>query len=108
VKVAASSPDLAELVRIARASGARIVDVSSAVMILVLTDAPARVAAFVARLRPFGIVELIQSGRIAMALGSLGKGQRRGDSGPEPEQAPLMNPYPFRWQADGTSDDEAA
>ncbi|MGH7713241.1 MAG: acetolactate synthase small subunit, partial [Gemmatimonadaceae bacterium] len=75
VKVTASSPSLADLVRIARESGARIVDVSAAVMILVITDAPGRVATFVERMRPFGIVELIRSGRIAMALGTLATGR---------------------------------
>ncbi|MGQ0641386.1 MAG: acetolactate synthase small subunit [Gemmatimonadaceae bacterium] len=107
VKVTASNASLADLVRIARESGARIVEVSAGVMILALTDAPQGVATFVERMRPFGIVELIQSGRIAMALGSLGSRDAVRERSRDAERA-LLNTHPFRWQADGTSDDEAA
>jgi acetolactate synthase I/III small subunit len=110
VKVTAPSPSLAELVSIAAESHARVVEVSAAVMILVLTDAPERVAVFVERLRPFGILELIRSGRIAMALGASPArltervtrpetAQRATDGGPG---------RPYQWQADGASDTEAA
>ncbi len=110
VKVTASGSTFADLVNTASESGARIVDVNAAVMILVLTDAPARVAAFVDRLQPFGILELNRSGRIAMALGTLATGSERArtsasarDSNPPP-----VSTHHFRWQADGTTDDEAA
>jgi acetolactate synthase-1/3 small subunit len=111
VKVSAPSPSLAELVSIARESGARIVDVSAAVMILALTDTPARVAEFVERVRPFGLLELIRSGRIAMALGApppagiAGRGRRPESAHPSTDLAPSQ---PYRWQADGASDTEAA
>lgn len=110
VKVTAPSPSIGELVSIARESGARIVDVSAGVMILALTDTPARVAVFVERLRPFGVLELIRSGRIAMALGATAAGVA--GSGPRPESThrttDLAPSHPHHWQADGASDNEAA
>lgn len=116
VKVTVQSQNLAGLMQIAREAGARIVDVSAAAMILVLTDAPSHVAAFVQRLQPFGIVELNRSGRIAMALGTPA-GRTARSRRPATERAEdditlastLPNStHPYRWQADGVSDDEAA
>lgn len=110
VKVTAPSPSLAELVSIADEAGARIVDVSAAVMILVLMDAPGRVTAFVERLRPFGVLELIRSGRIAMALGTPAAGGAGYSRRPETaHRADDPAPgHPYSWQADGASDTEAA
>ena len=108
VKVTASSPILADLVSIAREAGARIVDVSSTAMILVLTDVPERVATFVDSLQPFGILELNRSGRIAMALGTQPTGAARHRRHESAGAAAPASTQPYRWQADGTSDDEAA
>lgn len=106
VKLSTDSPSLAELVTLGQESGARIMDLSATVMILALTDAPERVAAFVERLRPFGILELIRSGRIAMALGTFpAHGGRPESARRTGDVAPT---HPYRCQADGTSDNEAA
>lgn len=110
VKVTAPSPRLAELVSITRESGARIVEMNAAVMVLVLTDKPEHVAAFVDQLRPFGVLELIRSGRIAMALGTPATvGTAHGRKPETTQRAGDFAPsHPYRWQADGASDDEAA
>lgn len=107
VKVTAASARLADLTAIARESGARVVEVNASAMILATTDAPERVATFVERLRPFGILELIRSGRIAMAL----DGPPTSDANHPPESVPRADHapvLPYRWQADGASDHEAA
>lgn len=109
VKVTAAS-GLAELVSIAREFDARIVDVTAAVMILVLMDAPDRVGAFVERLGPFGVLELTRSGRIAMARGAaLAEVVRRNPRRESAHRAGELAPsHPYQWQADGASDTEAA
>lgn len=109
VKLTAASANLAAVVTVARESNARIVDMSAAVMILVLTDAPECVAVFVERVRPFGILELIRSGRIAMALGASPAGIAGRVTRPETVQRTSdRGPGPYQWQADGASDSEAA
>ena len=49
--------------------GARVVDVGSTTMILEITAFPSKVEQFVEILRPFGIKEMLRTGRIAMVRG---------------------------------------
>ena len=115
VKVMAASPRLAELVNLARETGARIVDVNAAAMIFSITDTPPRIEAFIERMRPYRILELIRSGRIAMPLGApiAGRGALPASRATEVTQREVDYPphpptHSYRWQADGASDDEAA
>ncbi len=55
-----------EIVALATASQARILDTGPQSMILELTDAPAAIDRFISLLKPFGLKELARTGRIAM------------------------------------------
>ena len=70
VKVHAPSAVRAELIALAGVYNARVVDVSATSMILEVTAFPAKVEHFVEIMRPYGIQEMMRTGRLAMARGS--------------------------------------
>jgi acetolactate synthase-1/3 small subunit len=70
VKVHAPKTSRAELIALAGVYNARIVDVGANTMILEVTAFPSKVEQFVEIMRPFGIKELLRTGRIAMVRGS--------------------------------------
>jgi acetolactate synthase-1/3 small subunit len=49
--------------------GARIIDVDGTLLIAEMSDTEERVEAFIAALRPFGIVELVRTGVVSMGRG---------------------------------------
>ena len=63
-----SLSQIRELVEIFRA---RIVDVSAADVMVEISGQENKIEAFIERMRPFGITELVRSGRIAMVRGSV-------------------------------------
>jgi acetolactate synthase I/III small subunit len=63
---AQTRPEIMQMVEIFRA---KIVDVSSEVLIVEATGTREKVSAFLEMLRPFGIVELMRTGRMAMSRG---------------------------------------
>lgn len=69
VKVAASKATRPEMVALATASGARVVNVGAMSMIVEMTGAPAEVDRFIDLARPFGIREMMRTGRIAIGCG---------------------------------------
>jgi acetolactate synthase-1/3 small subunit len=69
IKVHATSEARAEIVTLANIFGAKIVDVAANSMIIEMTGAPAKVENFVEVVRPFGIKEMMRTGRIAMVRG---------------------------------------
>ena len=58
--------EIRELVEIFRA---KIVDVGAAEMMIEISGRESKIEAFIDRMRPYGIIELVRSGRIAMARG---------------------------------------
>ena len=50
--------------------GARIADVSSEVLVIEMTGPRDKVSAFSDLLQPFGVVELMRTGRVAMSRGA--------------------------------------
>tara|TARA_Y100001960_G_C14411325_1_gene698296 strand:- start:131 stop:583 length:453 start_codon:yes stop_codon:yes gene_type:complete len=60
--------EIRELVDIFRG---RIVDVGAEEMMIELSGRERKIEAFIERMRPFGIVELVRAGRIAMVRGKL-------------------------------------
>jgi acetolactate synthase-1/3 small subunit len=66
LKVHAPQRSRPEVVALAQAFQARILDTGSHSMILELTDAPAAIDRFINLLKPFGLKELARTGRIAM------------------------------------------
>ncbi|MBO9308981.1 MAG: acetolactate synthase small subunit [Chloroflexi bacterium] len=65
IKVRASG----QAVWLASQFGARILDYSDEMMILELSDEEARVEQFIEALRPYGIIELVRTGVVAMGRG---------------------------------------
>ena len=70
--------EVKELVEVFRG---RIVDVGESEVMIEISGRESKVEAFIERMRPFGIIELVRTGRIAMVR-SLGKPDR--DSPPPP------------------------
>jgi acetolactate synthase I/III small subunit len=70
VKVHAPSNRRAEVNALAEAFEARVADVGTDSMMVELTAAPDRVDAFIELIRPFGIKEMVRSGRLAMVRGT--------------------------------------
>jgi acetolactate synthase-1/3 small subunit len=69
VKVKADAQSRAEIMQMAEIFGARIVDVTSEVLLIEMTGAREKVGAFIDLLMPFGIIELMRTGRLAMSRG---------------------------------------
>lgn len=88
VKLATDGADAGAVVEAAGSFRARVAEIGAGIVLVEVSDAPERVDALVERLRPFGILEIARTGRVALAL--------RGD---EPT---------YRWQADGFADPSAA
>lgn len=72
VKVHAPGPSRAEIVSLTSVFDAKIVDVGSNTMIIEMTGTPAKVENFLDVIRPFGLKEMMRTGRIAMVRGARG------------------------------------
>jgi acetolactate synthase I/III small subunit len=69
IKVRAGAQTRGEIMQMAEIFGARIVDVTSDVMLMEMTGPREKVGAFIDLLAPFGIVEQMRTGRLAMGRG---------------------------------------
>ena len=69
VKVAAPPGRLSEIRELVEIFRAQIVDVSAEVVMIEISGKERKIEAFIELVRPFGIVELVRSGRIAMVRG---------------------------------------
>lgn len=69
VKVRADATARAQIVQVASVFRARVVDVSPGALIAEITGDEGKIAGFVEMLRPFGIVELVRTGQLAMTRG---------------------------------------
>lgn len=72
-KIAAPKTSRAELVALASVFGARVVSVGANSMIMEMTGPSADVERFIDIVRPFGIREMMRTGRIAMGCGPQGQ-----------------------------------
>ena len=70
VKVHAPSAKRGEISSLAEVFGARIVDVGHDTLMVELTASPDKVDTFVELVRPFGIREIVRTGRVAMVRGT--------------------------------------
>lgn len=70
IKVSASEQRRMEIMQLVEIFRARIVDVASESLIIEITGAEDKIDSFVDVLRPFGIIEMVRTGVIAMARGS--------------------------------------
>ena len=69
VKIHAPSANRPEIVALAGVFDAKIVDVGYNTMIIEMTGTPSKVENFVEVIRPFGVKEMMRTGRIAMVRG---------------------------------------
>jgi acetolactate synthase-1/3 small subunit len=69
IKVKADAQSRAEIMQMVEIFAATIVDVTSEVLLIEMTGARDKVGAFIDLLSPFGIVELMRTGRLAMSRG---------------------------------------
>ncbi len=72
IKVSTNRDSRAEIVQLAQIVGAQVVDVAQDSVILQMTDEEEAIDAFVALIRPFGIKEMVRTGRVAMVRGAQG------------------------------------
>jgi acetolactate synthase-1/3 small subunit len=66
IKVRADAQSRSEIMQIVEIFRAKIIDVSAEVILIEMTGTREKVSAFMELLRPFGVVELMRTGRIAM------------------------------------------
>jgi acetolactate synthase-1/3 small subunit len=69
IKLHSTSATRAEVVTLATIFDAKIVDVATSSMIIEMTGTPSKVQNFVDVVKPFGIKEMMRTGRIAMVRG---------------------------------------
>ena len=70
IKIAAGEGRRSEIRELAEIFRARIVDVASDMVMVEISGQERKLEAFVDLIRPFGIIELVRTGRIAMVRGS--------------------------------------
>ncbi|MBU2601497.1 MAG: acetolactate synthase small subunit [Actinobacteria bacterium] len=70
VKVKATAENRSEIMQIAEIFRAKIIDVSKTMLVIEVTGTREKVGAIMKLLRPFGIVELVRTGRVAMSRGT--------------------------------------
>ncbi len=70
IKVAAAEGKRSEIRELAEVFRGRIVDVSTEVVMIEISGKERKIESFIELMRPFGIIELVRSGRIAMVRGT--------------------------------------
>lgn len=70
IKVRAENGHRTEIFELVNVFRARIVDVSPEVVMIELSGKEGKIEAFIEAMRPFGILELVRTGRIAMVRGT--------------------------------------
>ena len=74
VKVAADAARRAELLEITNIFRAKVIDMSQEAVIIEVTGSEDKIAAFIDMVRPFGIVEIARTGKIALLRSRNGAG----------------------------------
>lgn len=69
IKVHASDGNRAEIVTLCNVFNAKVVDATTTTMIIEMTGTPAKVENFIEVIRPFGILEMMRTGQVAMVRG---------------------------------------
>jgi len=73
IKVAADATRRTELLEVANIFRAKIIDMSAEAVIVEVTGSEDKIAAFIDMVRPFGIVELARTGKIALSRSMSGQ-----------------------------------
>jgi|GraSoiStandDraft_41_1057321.scaffolds.fasta_scaffold797929_2 acetolactate synthase-1/3 small subunit len=72
LKVTAKGETRGEIVQLVNLVGAKVVDIAADSLVIQMADDEDAIDAFVALMRPFGIKELVRTGRVAMVRGAAG------------------------------------
>jgi acetolactate synthase-1/3 small subunit len=70
IKVAAKAKDRAEVIQIADIFRAKIIDVSTESVVIEITGSGDKIDALEELMRPFGIKEMVRTGKVALVRGS--------------------------------------
>jgi len=82
IKVAAGRGQRSEVRELAEIFRARVVDIAADMVMIEISGQERKIEAFVEMMRPFGIIELVRTGRIAMVRGSNHNHPEEEDEGP--------------------------
>jgi acetolactate synthase-1/3 small subunit len=74
LKVNANAQQRTEIVLLVEMFRGRVVDISPQTMMVEISGQERKIEAFIELMRPYGIVELARTGRIALVRGTLGQG----------------------------------
>jgi acetolactate synthase-1/3 small subunit len=74
IKVNANAPQRSEIALLVEMFRGRVVDISSTTMMIEISGQEQKIEAFIDLMRPYGIVELARTGRIALVRGTPGQG----------------------------------
>jgi acetolactate synthase-1/3 small subunit len=74
IKVRAGSPQRSEISLLVEMFRGRVVDISADSLMVEISGQERKIEAFIELMRPYGIVELARTGRIALVRGQPGKG----------------------------------
>ena len=72
IKITAKGETRGEIVQLVNLVGAKVVDIAADSLVIQMADEEEAIDAFVALIRPFGIKELVRTGRVAMVRGAAG------------------------------------
>jgi acetolactate synthase-1/3 small subunit len=75
IKVQATAAQRMEIVLLVEMFRARVVDVSSTNLMVEISGQESKIEVFIDLMRPYGILELARTGRIALVRGMLGRGE---------------------------------
>ncbi len=94
VKVKASQASRAEIIQLVDIFRANIIDVASDLMIIEVTGDEDKIDSLIELLKPFGLREMMRTGRVAMARGATNTGGRPISAAATTESAPDVEAVP--------------
>ena len=74
IKVNANAPQRSEIALLVEMFRGRVVDISTTTMMIEISGQEQKIEAFIELMRPYGILELARTGRIALVRGTAGQG----------------------------------
>lgn len=86
IKVSADRTTRSSLVQLAQVFGARVVDVAPQSLVLEMCASESKIDNLLEVLQPYGVVEMVRTGRVAMERGGAGEPGAREDAAPALEE----------------------
>ena len=93
IKVAATGDSRAQVMQLVDVYRARVVDVSPDSLVIETTGAEDKIDSLVEVLRPYGVMEMVRTGRVSMARGSGGSAPRPAEAAPSPAAVENLGNY---------------